>query len=161
MRDLSDLMIEYLHNSSARIEPYDFYKKMDFIAATYERRFKVTKTGNAIKTIVVTAGVTYLTKGMGFVSATTVGSLVAFASNSLMRKPGKYKVKITTGHFQTMPGHYDGLYTYEVFKKGLNKKYNSIMCDQFGERNGVKRASNDDIEKALNAYKKNKMSKWK
>ena len=56
-------------------------------------------------------------------------------------------------------GHNLGIgdgYNHETYKY-----YNSIMCDQWGSRNGTRgRASSLDITKAVNAFKTRKHQKW-
>ncbi len=50
------------------------------------------------------------------------------------------------------------------YKDPETKDIDSIMCDEFGDRNAIKRedrkATDLDIEKALNAYKKDKWQYW-
>ena len=63
--------------------------------------------------------------------------------------------KITAAHeFGHILGIKDGYNGY------MTKYINSIMCDPYAERNGSKRASEKDIEKALEAYRTNKMQVW-
>lgn len=63
-------------------------------------------------------------------------------------------------------GHIIGI--EDGYNNNKTKTINSIMCDMYGERNATRygkssgqlKATGKDIEKALDAYKSNKLQKW-